>query len=150
MGEPGTEEFYLNEEVQILMDQMWRATQRRVMKRRTLTMGFHHGRLQVLPPTLIYNWHVGNNRDKILPSEPLSAFNVSHLGTRVKWNAGKSKLRQMRCVMATLEKYARKENCYLSDKYLWTSEYTKMMREKIGEKYLISKFGGQNRITEMS
>ena len=52
--------------------------------------------------------------------------------------------------MATLEKYAKKENLYLSDKNLWTSEYTKRMWEKIGEKYLISKFGGKNRNAEMS
>ena len=38
----------------------------------------------------------------------------------------------------------------MRDKNLWTSEYTKRMWKKIGEKYLISKFGGQNRNAEMS
>ena len=33
------------------MDKIRRATQRREMKGRTLTMGFHRGRLQVIPPT---------------------------------------------------------------------------------------------------
>ena len=56
----------------------------------------------------------------------------------------------MICVMSTLEKHAKKENCYLSDNYLWTSEHTKRMWENIGEKYLISKFGGKNRNAEMS
>ena len=37
-----------------------------------------------------------------------------------------------------------------SNKDLCTSEYTKRMWEKIGEKYLISKFGGQNWNAEMS
>ena len=38
----------------------------------------------------------------------------------------------------------------MSNKDLWTSEYMKRMWEKIGEKYLISKFGGQNRNVDMS
>ena len=75
---------------------------------------------------------------------------MAHLGTPGNWNSGKVKLRQMRCVMATLEKYAKKENLYLSDNNLWTSEYTKRMWEKIGEKYLIYELGGQNRNAGMS
>ena len=43
----------------------------------------------------------------------------------------------MKCVMETLETYSEKENCYLSDKYLCTSEYKKSVWKKIGEKYLI-------------
>ena len=38
----------------------------------------------------------------------------------------------------------------MSNKDLWTSEYMKRMWEKIGDKYLISKFGGQNRNVDMS
>ena len=56
----------------------------------------------------------------------------------------------MRCVMTTLEKYENKESCYLRNKGLWISEYTKSMPEKIGEKYLIFKFGGQKRNAYMS
>ena len=52
--------------------------------------------------------------------------------------------------MENLEKYSKRENFYLRDKDLWTSEYMKRMWEKKGEKYLISKFGGQNRNTDMS
>ena len=56
----------------------------------------------------------------------------------------------MRCVMATLEKYAKNENLYLSGKYLCPSKSMKRMWEKIGEKYLISKFGGKNWNSDMS
>ena len=56
----------------------------------------------------------------------------------------------MRCVMETLEKYAKKDNFYLSDKDLWTSEYTKMMWVNSGETCLIFKFGGQNLNADMS
>ena len=123
-------------------------------------MGFHHGGLQVVPPTwtfprmafnqLIDNWYVGNKREEIPPLEILSALYVAHFGTPGNCNAGKVKLRQMKCVMATMDKYAKKENCYLSDKDLCTSEYTKGMWEKIREKYLIYEFGGQNRNAYMS
>ena len=86
MGDPGTEEVHLNEEVQFVMDQRRQATQRRVMKRRTLTMGFHHGFFHALPPTwtfsimtcyqLIDNWYVGNNIEKIPSLEVFSTLHV--------------------------------------------------------------------------
>ena len=38
----------------------------------------------------------------------------------------------------------------MSINYLWTSEYTKRMCEKTGEKYLIYKSGGQNKNAEIS
>ena len=123
-------------------------------------MVFHHGRLQVLPPTwklpiitcrqIIDNWYVGNKREKISQLGLLGALHVSHLRTSGNYNDGKVKMRHMRCVIASLEKYTYKENCYLSNKDLWTSEYTKRMWENIGEKHLISKFGGKNRNAEMS
>ena len=56
----------------------------------------------------------------------------------------------MRCVMATLEKYAKKENCYLGDNVLWIGEYTNNMWESTGEKYLISRFCGHNQNEDMS
>ena len=56
----------------------------------------------------------------------------------------------MRSVMAHLEKYVRKENCYLRDKDLQTTEITKRMWEKIGDKYLIYKLGGHKCNTQMS
>ena len=83
-------------------------------------MSFHHGHLQVLPPTwaflrltckqLIDTWYVGNNRDKITTLELLRAMRVAHLRTHVNMNAGRQKLKQLICVVATLEKYAKKEN----------------------------------------
>ena len=104
-------------------------------------MGFHHGNFQMLPPTwtlpnmefkqLIDNWYVGNNRENIPPLELLRGLYVAHLGTPGNWNDRKVKLINMRYVMKTLEKYAKKENCYLSDKDLWISEYTKRMWENI-------------------
>ena len=72
-------------------------------------MGFHHGCLQVLPPTSIFpritckqlidNWYVGNKREKIQLLHLLITFDVEHLGTIGNRNSGKVKLIQMRCVM---------------------------------------------------
>ena len=135
-------------------------THRRGMNRRTLNFCFRCGGFHVLPPTstylrttckkLIDNWYVGNKREKIPLLQILSALNVVYLGTPGNRNAGKLKLRQMRCLMPTLGKYEKKEIKYLSNKALWTSEYVKIMWEKIGEKDLISKFDGQNGNGEMS
>ena len=120
MGEPGTEEVHLNEEVQLVMDQRRRETYRRVMNRSYLTIVFHQVSLQVIPPTCIFpiitckqlvnNWYVGNNREKIPPLEVLSALYLAHLGNPGDRNSRKLKLIQMRCVMVTLDKYAKKEN----------------------------------------
>ena len=84
-----------------MMDQRRRATQRRVMNMRTLTVGFHHGCLQVIPPSrtfprmtckqLIDNWFVGNKIEKIPPLELLSALHVAHLGAPRNQNYGKVK-----------------------------------------------------------
>ena len=83
-------------------------------------MVFHRGRLQVLPPTwtfprmtgkqLIDNWYFGNKREKIPLLELLITLHVAHLGTPGNMRDGKVNLRQMICVMATLERYSNKEN----------------------------------------
>ena len=80
-------------------------------------MVINHVHFQVLPPTwtfpimtckqLIDNWYLGNKRENIPLLEVLSALHVAHLVTTGNHNAGKVKLRYMRCVMATLEKYSR-------------------------------------------
>ena len=83
-------------------------------------MGFNRGRFQLLPPTwtltrmeckqLIDNCYVRNKRDNIPPLEFLSALHLAHLETPGNWISGKVNLIHMICVMATLEKYAKKEN----------------------------------------
>ena len=123
-------------------------------------MVIHHVHLPVLRPTLTFpiitckqlidNWYLGNKRKNIPLLGFLSALHVTHLVTTVNQNAGKVKLRYMRCVMATLEKYSKKENSYLREEDLWTNEYMKRMWGKIGEKYIISRFDGKNRNSEIS
>ena len=147
-------------EVQDIIERRSRQNQKRVMAKRQLTMGFHHGKLQVLPPMwkfpkmnakqLIDNWYVGNTREKIPPLVLLSHNDVAHLGTAKCPNSGKVKLRQMRLVMSLIERYARIERCYEADKSKWTIEYTRILWEKVGTKYIIAKFSGKNRNAELS
>jgi len=147
-------------ELQGIVERKRRSTAKKIMSQRKLTMGYHHGKLQVLPPLwnfpkmnakqLIDNWYVGNVREKIPPYALLSHHNVAHLGSVNTPNLGKTKLRQMRLVMTLIERYARIERCYEEDKNKWTTEYARVIWEKIGAKYIGAKFGGTNRNAELS
>ena len=131
-----------------------------IMEGRQLTVGFHHGKLQVLPPLwkfpkmnakqLIDNWYVGNSRDKIPPLVLLTHHDVAHLGSVKTPHLGKVKLRQMRLVMKLVERYARIEQCYDGRREKWTSEYTRVLWEKVGVKYIGAQYGGKNRNAELS
>ena len=147
-----------NSEIEAILNQRRRTKTKRIMAKRQLTMGYHHGKLQVLPPCwefpkmnikqLIDNWYVGNLREQIPALVLLTHHDVAHLG-RSK-STGKVKLRQMRLVMSQIERYARMENCYESDKSKWTAEYTRILWEKVGTKYIGAEFGGKNRNAELS
>ena len=66
-------------------------SEKRVMKRRRLSVGLHNGELQVLPPLwdfpkmtakqLIDNWYVGDKKSGVPPYCYLTAKHVEHLGT---------------------------------------------------------------------
>ena len=121
-----------------------------LLSSRRLTMGFHHGRLQVLPPTwtfpkmnikqLVDNWYIGNNKESIPPLKLLQPLHVQHLGTGGNKNAGRVKLRQMKCVMNQIEGYAKTEGVYEGDPSKWDSEYTTKVWEAVGDKYINSRY----------
>ena len=85
------------------------------MKKKKLAVGFHHGRLQVVPVywtfpnmtinQLIDNWFIGNERENIPPLVILKFNHVAHIKTVKSERSGKSKLRQMRSVMKVVKKY---------------------------------------------
>ena len=130
-----------------------------LLSSRRLRMGYHHGRLQVLPPRwmfpkmsikqLVDNWYIGNKKESVPPLKLLEPLHVQHLGTDRNKNAGRVKLRQMKCVMDQVEIYARTEGIYEGDPSKWNSDYTTKLWEVIGDKYINSKFRG-NRTVEMS
>ena len=142
-----------------LVSNRTRTIQETLLSSRRLTMGFHHGRLQVLPPTwkfpkmtikqLVDNWYVGNKKESVPPLKLLEPLHVQHLGTTRNKNAGRVKLRQMKCVMNQVESYAKMEGIYKSDPAEWTSDYATNIWEVVGDKYINSRFRG-NRTAEMS
>ena len=83
-----------------------------------MIVGFHHGRLQVVPvywtypnmiiKQLIVNWFIENEREKIPPFAVLQFNHVVHIETAKSARSGKSKLRQMRSMMKVVKKYALK------------------------------------------
>ena len=99
------------------------------LKKRKLTVGFYHGRLQVVQDywtfpnmnikQLIDNWFIGNEREKIPPFAVLQFNDVSHIRTAKSARSGKSKLRQMRSVIKVMKKYAIKEGFWSDDKSKW-------------------------------
>ena len=88
-----------------------------VIKRRRLSVGFHNGKLQVLPPiwdfpkmaakNLIDNWHVGDKKVGVPPFYYLTANHVDHLGTQKNEGLERMKLRQMKSVMKVVERLSR-------------------------------------------
>ena len=96
------------------------------------------------------NWYVGNAREHISPLTLLTHHNIAHLCSVKTPNLAKVKLRQMRIVMSLIEHYARIESCYEVDKIKRASEYTRLMWETVGTKYIGAKFGGKNRNIELS
>ena len=136
-----------------------RSIQNTLISSRRLRMGFHHGRLQVLPPKwtfpkmniklLVDNWYIGNKKECVPPLKLLEPLHVQHLGTSRNKNSGRVKLRQMKCVMNQIEEYAKTEGIYEGDPSKWTSEYTTKLWETIGDKYINSRFRS-NRAVEMS
>ena len=87
------------------------------MKRRRLYVGFHNGKLQVLPPLwdfpkmtdkqLIDNWYVGDKKAGVPPFYYLTAKHVEHLGTQKNKGLGRMKLRHMKSVMKVVERLIR-------------------------------------------
>ena len=75
-------------EVRALGNCQWRYKTKEATKRRKLTIGFHHGQLQVLPPTwaflkmnckkLVHNLYVCNKGEWIPPLAMLSHNDVAH------------------------------------------------------------------------
>ena len=98
---------------------------------------------------LVDNWYIGNKKESVPPLKLLQPLHVQHLGTPRNKNAGRAKLRQIKCVMTQVEAYAKIEDIYEDDPSKWNSEYTTKTWEVIGNKYINSRFRGSHTV-EMS
>lgn len=133
-------------EEQCLIQQRAVNASMQAVKRRRLTLGFHHGKLQCLPahwkfPTmtckqLFENWFIGNKRDNVPPFALLKHHHVDHIKN------GAATLRKMKSFMKVIECHARDEGCWIESKADWTIGEVSKAWEKIGDKHIKAKFGG--------
>ena len=88
----------IQEALRVLVSNRARAIQYTILSPRHLRIGYHHGHLQVLPPTwtfpkmnvkqLVDNWYVGNKKESVPPLKLLELLHVQHIGTVANKNAG--------------------------------------------------------------
>ena len=111
---------------------------KRAMKRRRLSVGFHNGKLQVLPhlwnfskiaaKQLIDKWYVGDKKSGVPPFYYLTAKHVEHLGNQKNKGLGRMKLRQMKSVLKVVERLSREKACFRDrDGNNWNTEYSKVV-----------------------
>ena len=149
----------IQDECVALVNKRTRTIQEALLSSRRLKMGYHNGRLQVLPPKwtfpkmnvkqLVDNWYVGSKKHCVPPLKLLEPLHVQHLGTSKNKNQGRAKLRQMKLIMSKIEEYATIEGVYDGNPAKWTSEYCTKLWENVGSKYINSIYRG-NRTVEMS
>ena len=106
-----------NATLRSIMQRSRQMSEQMVMKRHRISVGFHNGKLQVLPPLwyfpkmnanqLIDNWYVGDNKAGVPPFYYLTEKHVEHLGTKKNKVLGRMKLRQMKSAMKAVERLSR-------------------------------------------
>ena len=96
------------------------------IKKRKLTVGWHHGKLNPLPSTwefpknttlinMMNMWLLGNKKENVPPFKFLSSSNVKHL------KASPSTLSKMKQVMLKIENIGKRKNLWNSN-LLWNGE----------------------------
>ena len=92
---------------------------------------------------LIKNWYIGNHREKF---PPLSLLDAKYVGRILAW---KTKLIQTKVLMPMIDRFSKMEGVY-KVRERWYLTYMKLLWEKVGDKNLLSEFGGINQNAEMS
>jgi len=111
------------------------------VEKRTLTLGFHHGKLNPLPanwkPTsmtclqLIQNWFISNKRDNIPALCNLDSRMVEHLKMNKYRNSMKS-------FMSIVEKFAREKECWNEKPSLWSIKSVNSMWKAIEPEFKLA------------
>ena len=107
-------------------EQIIREKTRCQLKRRKLTLGLHHGKLNPLPSTwtfpkkmsvihLINMWLLGNKKENVPPLKLLSSRNVDHL------KSGPGNLSKMKQVLLQVESFGRERGLWQSNN-VWNGE----------------------------
>ena len=134
--------------------------EKRVMTRRWISVGFHNGKLKVLPSLwnfpkitakqLIDKWYVEDKKSGVSPFYYLTAKHVEHLGTQNNKGLGGMNLRQMKSMIKVVERLGREKGRFrdMDGKHL-NNEYEKVVWETVGP-IILRKYGPKNREAEMS
>ena len=123
----------------------------KIVKRRKITIGFHHGVLNPLPPTwdfpkaipiihLLNAWLIGDLQHNIPPFHVLQPIHVKHL------KSGRQNLSKMKQVMTKIEELGKKENVWHSDVKHWTGQRVTVLWSSIWDElhpYLGDKTGNK-------
>ena len=125
-----------------------------VMKKRKLKVGFHHGKLTILPVDfsfprmtmhqLVLNWLVGNVKKNQPPYCALSAKEFGH-DKRLHLP-----FCEMRVIMKYVECVARRHSCWIEKNVDRTNKNVNDMWDKIGNRFIIDPFrkkGGRRKET---
>ena len=114
------------------------------VKRRKLKVGFHHGKLKILPVDfafprmttnqLVLNWLVGNITNNLPPYCALSGTDFGHDKRLHK------SFHEMKILMRYIECVARRHNCWIENNRDRTNENVNRMWEKIGNGFVIDPF----------
>ena len=133
---------------------------REQVKKRRLKIGYHHGRLQLLPrhwvfpkmtmKQLLENWFIGDATEKVPPLALLKTNDVAHIKTDKDKNAGRNALRKIKILMKVAKRFALEENCWSDKRVEWDVNYVKVMWEKVGMAHLMNKYGGKRKNLEIS
>lgn len=125
---------------------------REFQKKRKYTVGFHHGKFNILPanyvfPTytcyeMVISWLVGDGT--IPPLWTLSPADVSHL------KYGRSTLSNMQSFMRIIEQYGRRRGKWLNNMKMWNYKSANTMWESIREDLKKDVLSKSNRKNEMS
>ena len=124
----------------VLKDQYVREQTSQQLKKRKLTVGFHHGCLNPLPSTFVYPegmnvvslismWLIGNREAGVPPLRRLTSANVKHFDAK-----GRT-LSKMRKLMEHVESLAVKRKVWVSSK-LWNGETVTTLWSAIWEDLL--------------
>ena len=115
-----------------------------LVKKRKLKVGFHHGKLTILPPDfvwpkmttqqLVINWMVGNFKENIPPYCALTVTDVVHAKRLYK------PFHEMKILMRYIECVARRQNCWIINLKDRNHRNVIRMWEKIGNKFIIDPF----------
>lgn len=115
------------------------------MKKRKLSVGFHHNKLNALPPDFVFPsmvvpqfiscYLVGDVEKNIPPLGTLSSADVMHFKSKKGKSIGNKVRGKMKPFMKIVEKYAREKGVWIKNKLDWTPALVTKMWDAISDEF---------------